>query len=106
MERVGFLLKVREEVVAEYKKRHQAVWPDMLDALRRNGWRNYSLFMAHDGTLFGYFEADESFRESLEGMSKEAIDTQWQTFMADCFEGVRGMPDENMVQLEQVFYLE
>lgn len=106
MERVGFLLKVREEMVEEYKKRHQAVWPDMLDALRRNGWRNYSLFMADDGTLFGYFEADESFRASLDGMSKEAINTQWQTFMADYFESVRGMPDENMVQLEQVFYLE
>lgn len=51
MERVGFLLKVREEMVEEYKNHHRAVWPDMLDALRRNGWRNYSLFMADDGTF-------------------------------------------------------
>ena len=75
MERVGFLLKVREEMVEEYKNHHRAVWPDMLGALRRNGWRNYSLFMADDGTLFGYFEADESFQASLDGMSKEAVNT-------------------------------
>ena len=28
----------------------------MLDALRRNGWRNYSLFMREDGLMFGYFK--------------------------------------------------
>ena len=33
----------------------------MLDALRRTGWHNYSLFMREDGLLFGYFEAEESF---------------------------------------------
>ena len=33
----------------------------MLDALSRNGWHNYSLFMREDGLMFGYFEADESF---------------------------------------------
>ena len=106
MERVGFLLKVREEMVEEYKNHHRAVWPDMLDALRRNGWRNYSLFIADDGTLFGYFEADESCQSSLDGMSKEAVNARWQTFMADYFETAQGMPDESIVWMEHIFYLE
>ena len=55
----------------DYKRHHEAVWPEMLDALRRNGWRNYSLFAREDGLLFGYFEADEDFAASLEGMSSE-----------------------------------
>ena len=71
MKRVGFLLKVREDKIPEYKAHHQNVPPDMLDALRRRGWRNYSLFMRPDGLLFGYFEADESFAASLAGMSGE-----------------------------------
>ena len=41
----------------------------MLDALRKSGWRNYSLFMGESGLLFGYFEAEESFVASLEAMS-------------------------------------
>ena len=45
MKRVGFLLKVKEDRIEEYKAHHRAVWPDMLDALSRNGWHNYSLFM-------------------------------------------------------------
>ncbi|MFN5933535.1 MAG: L-rhamnose mutarotase, partial [Roseiflexaceae bacterium] len=43
MQRVCFLLKVRADMLAEYKVRHQAVWPDMLAALSKHGWHNYSL---------------------------------------------------------------
>ena len=60
MKRVGFLLKVRQDMIEEYKAHHRAVWPDMLDALSRNGWHNYSLFMREDGLMFGYFETRDS----------------------------------------------
>ena len=53
MKRVAFLLKVKEDKTEEYRKRHESVWSEMLDALRRNGWHNYSLFMRDDGLLFG-----------------------------------------------------
>jgi L-rhamnose mutarotase len=104
MKRVGFLLKVREDRIEEYKAHHKAVWPEMLDALRRTGWRNYSLFMRPDGLLFGYFEADESFQASLDGMAKEEINLKWQEFMAPYFESLSGRPDENMLELEEVFH--
>ena len=60
------MLKVKQDRLDEYKEHHNAVWPDMLDTLRRNGWHNYSLYMRDDGTLFGYFEAEESFEASLD----------------------------------------
>jgi len=86
MKRVGFLLKVKEEMIEEYEKHHEAVWPEMLDALRRSGWHNYSLFMREDGLLFGYFEAVDSFQASLDGMAAETINAKWQEFMAPYFE--------------------
>ena len=49
MKRVGFLLKVKTDKLEEYKQHHEAVWPEMLEALRRAGWHNYSLFMREDG---------------------------------------------------------
>ena len=39
-------------------------------------------------------------------MSKEAVNARWQTFMADYFETAQGMPDESIVRLEHIFYLE
>ena len=107
MERAGFLLKVRQDKLEDYKRHHEAVWPEMLDALRRNGWRNYSLFMRADGLMFGYFEAEESFRASLEGMSREDANRRWQESMKPFFEIPSGAgPDEAMVELEEVFHLE
>ena len=107
MKRVGFLLKVKQDRIAEYKAHHRAVWPEMLDALSRNGWHNYSLFMREDGLMFGYFEADDTFAAALEGMSKEDVNTLWQDMMSPFF----GIPDEAhpdamMVELEEVFHLE
>ena len=61
MKRVAFLLKVKEDKIQEYKKHHEHVWPEMLQALRRTGWSNYSLFMREDGLLFGYFETPQDF---------------------------------------------
>src|SRR5687767_5659445 len=60
MRRVGFVLKVKPDKLAEYKQHHAQVWPDMLQALRDSGWHNYSLFVRDDGLLFGYFETPES----------------------------------------------
>ncbi|MBM4424597.1 MAG: L-rhamnose mutarotase [Chloroflexi bacterium] len=106
MKRIGFLLKVKQDKVAEYKAHHAAVWPEMLDALRRTGWRNYSLFLRDDGLLFGYFEAEEGFQASLDGMAREEVNQRWQDFMAPYFEGVGAHADKMMVELEEVFHLD
>ena len=107
MRRVGFLLKVRPDKIEEYKARHKTVWPEMLEALRRTGWHNYSLFMRDDGLLFGYFETPENFQAALAGMSKEEINAQWQEFMAPFFENLTGArADQSMVELEEVFHLD
>jgi L-rhamnose mutarotase len=107
MKRIGFLLKVKESMIEEYKARHAAVWPEMLDALRRTGWHNYSLFMAKDGLLFGYFETPDSLAAATEGMSKEEVNARWQESMAPFFENIAGKhADEGLIELEQVFYLE
>jgi L-rhamnose mutarotase len=107
VQRVGFLLKVREDRIDEYKEHHRQVSPDMLDALSRHGWHNYSLFMRPDGLMVGYVEVSDSFQEALNGMSTEDANSRWQTLMEPFFESpVGSRPDENMVQLEEVFHLE
>lgn len=127
MKRVGFMLKVRPEKVEEYRERHKAVWPEMLAALRRNGWHRYTIFINDDGLLFGYFETPECFEAALEGMSKEEINRKWQDTVAPFFEEMRiagtstksrmarsgrssgtevAYADESMLELEEVFHLD
>ena len=101
MERVCFLLQVRPDRLEEYRERHRAVWPEMLEALRETGWRNYSLFLRPDGLLVGYLETD-SFEAALAGMEATGVNARWQEEMAPFFE--RG-PDAGLERLEEVFHL-
>jgi L-rhamnose mutarotase len=107
MKRVGFQLKVRPEKIAEYKEFHKHVWPEMLEALERTGWHNYSLFMREDGLMFGYFETPDSLETAVTAMSKEEVNARWQKTMAPFFEDLGGRrPDEGMDQIEEVFHLD
>jgi len=107
MKRAGFVLKVRSDKLDEYKKHHEAVWPEMLAALSKHGWHNYSLFLGKDGLLFGYVETPDGLGAALDGMSQEEVNARWQDFMAPYFEALGGgHADENMVELQEVFHLD
>jgi L-rhamnose mutarotase len=107
MRRVGFLLKIRRDRLEEYKSRHEAVWEEMREALRRSGWHNYSLFLREDGLLFGYLETPESLQAALEAMEHEAVNARWQESMAPCFENLEGRnADQSMLELEEVSHLD
>ncbi|MZE81065.1 L-rhamnose mutarotase [Streptomyces xinghaiensis] len=106
MRRVCFLLQVRRERIDEYRERHAAVWPEMLDALSAAGWRNYSLFLREDGLLVGYLETDD-FGAALRAMAETEVNARWQAEMAPFFETPGGArPDEAMRPLAEVFHLD
>ena len=107
MKRVGFVLKVKRKKIAEYKERHRNVWPEMLEALRRAGWNNYSLFLRADGTLFGYVETPDGLDAARAAMSRKEVNARWQAEMSPCFEAPEGSaPDQMMAELEEVFHLD
>ncbi len=103
MERVCFLLQVRPDRLDEYKARHREVWPEMLDALRDTGWRNYSLFLSEDGLLVGYLETDD-FAAAQRGMAARDVNDRWQRDMAQFF-GERA-DEGGFLRLEEVFHLD
>ena len=106
MARVGFCFKVKQDMIPEYKRRHEQVWPEMLQALRETGWKNYSLFMRDDGLLFGYLETDD-FQKARDEMATREINLRWQREMAPFFEIEPGRrPDQAMQELEEVFHLD
>ncbi len=106
MARYCFLLQVRPGLLAEYRERHAAVWPDMLRALHETGWRNYSLFARPDGLLVGYVEADD-LDAAQRAMAATEVNARWQAQMSRYFTGLDGRPpDEGFVLLEEIFNLE
>jgi L-rhamnose mutarotase len=106
MPRVCFQLQVKPDRVAEYRERHAAVWPEMLDALRATGWRNYSLFMTDGGMLIGYLECAD-FEASRRAMEETDVNARWQAEMGEFFMDLEGRrPDEGLLLLDEVFHLD
>lgn len=106
MQRICFQLHVRPERLAQYRVRHAAVWPEMLDALRATGWHNYSLFLSDSGMLIGYVETPD-FEAALRNMEATEVNGRWQAEMAEFFVDLDGRrPDEGLLRLAEVFHLD
>jgi L-rhamnose mutarotase len=104
--RYCFQLQVAPARIAEYTRRHAAVWPEMLRALAASRWHNYSLFLRPDGLLIGYFESERTLAEAQEAMAATEVNARWQAEMAPFFVALEGAPDTGFVTLTEVFHLE
>ena len=57
MERMAQIIKVKAEVIPEYKRIHAAVWPEILKAISASNIRNYTIFLKEpENILFAYWE--------------------------------------------------
>lgn len=104
MTRVCFVSRVNPDRLDEYRARHASVWPQMLEALRDTGWRDYHLFLSPDGLLVGQLETDD-YAAAQARMAATEVNARWQARMADLFVG-DGNPDEGFVLLDEIFHLE
>ncbi len=100
--RSGFVLRVKADKIDEYVEAHRAVWPEMLQALRDAGIRNFTIFR-HGTEVFGYFEADDLERAGAY-MAAQEVSTRWQDAMADLLE--ERVPDAGPPPLEEIFRLD
>ena len=100
--RVCFTLQVQPDRIEEYRARHANVWPEMLTALREDGWHDYTLFLREDGLLVGHLVTDD-FPAALAAMERTDVNSRWQAEMAPFF---TGRPDHQMHVLEDVFNLD
>jgi L-rhamnose mutarotase len=101
-QRTAFVLRVRPDRLDEYVRAHQAVWPEMLDALRAAGVRNYTIFR-DDNQMFGYFEADD-LTVASDYLARQDVCTRWQNAMAELLE--ERVPDEGPPALDEIFRLD
>lgn len=75
----AWVLGVRPGYEDEYKKRHDEIWPEMLETLKAAGISNYSIFR-HGLTLFGYFETDD-LEATKAALAQSPVDRKWSEYM-------------------------
>ncbi len=76
----AWVLEVRPGYEDEYKKRHDEIWPDLVEDISAAGLRNYNIFR-HGLTLFGYFECDD-LPAAIEALGKSDANRRWGAHMA------------------------
>jgi L-rhamnose mutarotase len=104
MQRVAFLLKLREGAEEAYDAAHREVWPEMLALLKRAGVSEYSIFR-RDRLLVLYMHV-EDFERSWSEIERDAVNTRWQAAMAPYFEPPLDLrPGERFPMMQEVFYL-
>lgn len=104
MERVGFVMRLLPGQEAEYRRRHAAVWPEMLDALRAAGAHNYSIYLRGDD-LFGYLEVEDLERFQRD-MAASEVNARWQHDMAPLIDPLTDPATGFHRRLDEVFHLE
>lgn len=80
-----FKMKLYPGMKEEYERRHNELWPEMIDMIHEHGGRNYTIALDPDTlTLFGYIEVDDP--ERWAAGADAAINRKWWDFMADIME--------------------
>lgn len=107
MQRYGMVLKVRPEAEESYKKYHAAVWPEVLDMIRKCNIRNYSIYLK-DGYLFSYFEYTGSdFKADMDRMAADGKTQEWWAIMMPMQDPLPTRKEgEWWADMEEVFHME
>jgi L-rhamnose mutarotase len=104
MERIAFTMKLLPGAEAEYRRRHAAVWPEMLEALRSAGARNYSIYL-NGRDLIGVLEV-EDFDRFRKLMDEAPINAPWQADMASLIDPCTDPATGFHRRLEEIFHLD
>mgnify|MGYP005648370645 FL=1 len=102
--RLAFKMKVNPGVIEEYKKRHNALWPDLHKLLKDAGLSEYSIFFDEETNYLFAFQK-QSGEQGSQDLGQTEIVKKWWKFMADIMET---NPDNSPVSvpLEEVFFME
>lgn len=101
--KIAFAMKMKPGCAAEYKKRHDEIWPELSQLLKDNGISDYSIFLEEaTNTLFAVQQQSGS---SSQDLGTTAIVQKWWAYMADIMET---NPDNSPVSvpLQQVFHMD
>ena len=104
MERVGFTMRILPGQEAEYRRRHAAVWPEMLAALKSAGCRDYTIFI-RGSDLFAYLEVDD-FAAFRAAMAASPVDARWQSEMVWLIDPLKDPATGFHQRLEEIFHLD
>ena len=104
MERYFWKGKIVDGKQEEYIKRHNEIWKEMKDVLKKAGIRNYSIYM--DGNeVYGYYECKKGVDYSNKIQNTSEVVDRWNEFMKDILIFEKKDESEAQPKIKEVFHL-
>jgi L-rhamnose mutarotase len=103
MQRVAFKMQLKKGFEAEYKKRHDQIWPELAKLLKDAGISDYSIFL--DPETLALFAVQKLAPGNTSGeLAGKAIMRKWWDYMKDLMDS---NPDGSPVvkDLREVFHM-
>lgn len=82
MEKYAWHGKIVDGKQAEYKRRHDNIWPEMKQVLADAGIRNYTIWMTGN-ELFGYYECEQGLEYASKVQAESEVVKRWDEYMKD-----------------------
>ena len=103
MARVAFKMQLLKGFEAEYKRRHDELWPELHQLLKAAGIREYSIFLDEtNNNLFGVFSVEKI--EFVDNLRNHPIMQKWWFYMKDIMES-NSDNSPLSISLKEVFHL-
>ena len=101
MEKYAWSAKVKEGFLEEYKTRHDNIWQELKDVLKKAVIKNYSVW-TENNCLFGYYECEYGIDFALKVQKESPVVQKWNDYMKDILI-MDIKPDGGQPKLIQVF---
>ena len=85
MERLAWKGRIKPGCEAEYKRRHDEIWPEMVEVLKAAGICNYTVFLTGE-ELFGYYECEKGVPYAENVQADSPVVDRWNEYMKDILE--------------------
>ena len=82
MEKYAWKAILKEGKKEEYVRRHNEIWPEMLEVLEAAGIKNYTIWNTGNG-LFGYYECEKGADYAAAVQNESLVVAKWNEYMSD-----------------------
>ena len=82
MEKYAWSGRIAPGMKEEYVKRHDEIWPELVEVLKAAGIKNYTIWNVGD-TLFGYYECEKGIEYASRVQRESPIVDKWNEYMKD-----------------------
>ena len=104
MEKYAWKASIKDGCKEEYQKRHDAIWPEMVEVLKAAGIKNYTIWNTGN-ELFGYYECEKGIDFAAKVQSESPVVKRWDEYMKDILIMKMDPVTKAQPKLEKVFEL-